>query len=622
MGLTSALSVAVSGLRFNQTQTQVIAGNVANVDTPGFTRRVTHGLETRDPSGITTGVQISQIQRELDVETQRLYRSNLPGASYATHLADVTARLDRMLGAPGDPTSLDALYNTFTLSMQNLASTPEDYAMRVAALSDAQVFSQRVNDVSDGIRGIRDEQEIGIGNTVNRINELLAQIEDLNTQAIALSNSTAAGPGVLDDRDRAIDELASLIDIKVSERTDHSVAIHTTTGFMLFDVTPATLQFDSPGATNPGGIYDPDPALRGVGTVEIVSAGGGTIDMIELGAIGSGKLAAQIQARDDILVEAQRQMDTFADALALSLSNETVAGTAQTVGAADGFDLDLSRLLAGNRATIDYTVSGTANRVSFVRVEQAATLPLANGVTADPTDTVVGIDFSAGFASVVTQIQTALGGSFTVSDQGGNVLRILDDGAAATIDIQSFNATVTNTALADQGIGLPFFIDGSGNQAYTGNLDGEPQKTGFASRITVNQALLDDPNGLIVYQSTPATPSGDGTRPAALYDRLVNTDRDFPAGVGFGSEGRPFNGTVSGFLTQVVAHRAGEAEVAGRFADGQNIVINNLQVRLNETSKVNIDQELSLLIEVQNAYAANARVMQVIEEMLDALLRG
>ncbi len=622
MGLSAALSSALTGLQYNQKQTQVISGNVANAGTPGYTRKTISSQESLDGSGNVTGVRATEIQRQLDLEVQRQVRESLPGASYAELTADVTARLDTLFGAPGNPNSLDGLYNEFTNSLQGLSTSPEDYSLRTATLTDAQVLTQKINSVSDGIQDLRTEQENGIANTVNRINELLEQIQDLNQQAVAFANTGGAGPGALDDRDRAIDELATLIDIQVRERPDQSITIQTTTGYTLFDVSPARLAFDGAGSLSAGSVYDPNPSLSGVGTVQLVTISGSSVDLIAQGAIGSGLLAAQIDARDTVLVEAQNQIDTFAESLSLALSNETVAGTAVSVAPADGFDLDLTRLQAGNAFTLEYTNSGTPATVSFVRVDDPTTLPLDNSATANPNDTVVGLDFSAGFASVVTQIQTALGGSFTVSDQGGNVVRILDDGAAATIDIQSLDASVTNTGLNDQGIGLPLFTDGATNLIYTGELDNQPQKTGFAGRINVNQDLLNNPDALVVYQTTPTvTPAGDTTRPAALYERLVSTERDFSAGVGFGSVTRPYNGTVSGFLTQTVSYRANEAQLAEQFSEGQTIVLNNLQERLAESSAVNIDQELSILIEVQTAYAANARVVQVIEEMLDALLR-
>jgi flagellar hook-associated protein 1 FlgK len=159
-------------------------------------------------------------------------------------------------------------------------------------------------------------------------------------------------------------------------------------------------------------------ANGGVGTV-ILSSAGQPIDLFENGAIRSGTIAAYRDLRDTILPQAQTQLDALAEYLALTLSSEPVAGAAASGGGADGFDVDLAGLLAGNPVSLDYEEmpAGTARRVTFVRVDDAASLPLPNLATADSSDTVVGIDFSGGMASVVAQIQ-ALGGAFTVKPSG------------------------------------------------------------------------------------------------------------------------------------------------------------------------------------------------------------
>jgi flagellar hook-associated protein 1 FlgK len=66
----------------------------------------------------------------------------------------------------------------------------------------------------------------------------------------------------------------------------------------------------------------------------------------------------------------------------------------------------------------------------------------------------------------------------------------------------------------------------------------------------------------------------------------------------------------------------GEAAAAAEnLQQGQNVVVRSLQQRLNDSSSVNIDQEMAHLLNLQNAYAANARVLGAVKEMLDALLQ-
>ena len=72
---------------------------------------------------------------------------------------------------------------------------------------------------------------------------------------------------------------------------------------------------------------------------------------------------------------------------------------------------------------------------------------------------------------------------------------------------------------------------------------------------------------------------------------------------------------------QVISHQGDAAQAAANLKEGQDVVFNSLRQRFNNTSSVNIDEEMANLLNLQNAYAANARVMSTIKEMLDTLLK-
>jgi len=89
MGLTQALSSALSGLQANQASISMVAANVANADTPGYTRKIVNQVATGANTSI--GVRVSDIQREIDLYVQRQLRTENAGASYADTRADVFA---------------------------------------------------------------------------------------------------------------------------------------------------------------------------------------------------------------------------------------------------------------------------------------------------------------------------------------------------------------------------------------------------------------------------------------------------------------------------------------------------------------------------------------------------
>jgi flagellar hook-associated protein 1 FlgK len=364
--------------------------------------------------------------------------------------------------------------------------------------------------------------------------------------------------------------------------------------------------------------------VRTVGTLTLTAPSGGSVDLIASKSVRSGEIAALLEMRDQVLVEAQSQLDQIAAALASALSDRTTAGAAVMVGAQAGYEVDIGGVLAGNTIKIAYTdtIGGIQHRVTIVRVDDPASLPLPATATTDPDDIVIGVDFSGGIAAVVAELNAALGPSgLQFSNPGGTVLRVLDDGAGNTSDVDSLAAIATVTTLTGGSAELPFFLDGNG--LYTGAIvSARPQAVGLASRIAVNPALLADPTRLVVYQTSPLTLSGDATRPDFILDRLTGAVLEFSPLAGIGTAAAPFRGSLPAYLRQMLAQQGQAAEAAERLRQGQDIVVNALRQRFEERSGVSIDTEMAHLLQLQTAYSANARIMSAIRELFDRLLEA
>jgi flagellar hook-associated protein 1 FlgK len=367
--------------------------------------------------------------------------------------------------------------------------------------------------------------------------------------------------------------------------------------------------------------WNANPALRGVGTITLIPPAGTPVDLIQNRAIRSGTIAAYLQMRDQDLVQAQTQLDSLAAAMAQALSNKTVSSTAVSSPPQAGFSIDTAGLLAGNNITINYTdtATNTPHTITLVRVDDPSALPLSDTATAIANDTVFGIDFSGGMASVITQINTALTGTgMTASNPGGTTLQILDDGAANTVNVDGLSAVVTQTSLAGGSAEFPLFTDGSA--PYTGAITGTgSQLTGLAARIAVNPLVAADPSNLIVYQ--PGTSAGDGTRPDFIYQQLTSAAQTFSPTTGIGTTTAPFTGSIPTYLRQFISQQGEAASSADNLKQGQDVVLNSLQQRFNDASGVNVDEEMSNLLTLQNSYAANARVLSAVKEMLDTLIQ-
>ncbi len=620
MGLNTALGTAISGLHSSQVGIGVVSQNVANAGTPGYVRRTTSSVDS--VSGGTVGVSNPNVQRLLDRIVQHQLLQESSGAAYTSTRAQVFANLDQLYGAPGSATALDSMYSKFTSSLQALQNDPSSYTNRTAVIDAASQLANRLRGLSDGVQQQRAQAEAGIGAAVTRTNELLEQLTDVNARIVNAQQSSGTAD-LRDQRDRIISELSQYVEIRTDERPNGAISITTATGTQLFDGRPTVkFEFDARANIGPQSKWSSDPAQRGVGTIIARDLSGNSSDAIANNTFRSGEIGALIELRDKTLVQAQAQLDEIAAQLSSALSDREIAGTAVTAGAATGFDVDIAGLQSGNSVTLDYRVTpgGQTQRFTFVRVESAASLPLPASAQGDPNNRVIGIDFSGGPASVAAQMQAAVGPGFTVSNTG-SVLRIVDDGAAGTRDVVGLTARPTQTSLTGGTGELPFFVDGRNNGAYTGSYEGGAQSIGFASRIAVNPDLIADRSRLVVYNTSPATPQGDTTRPTFLYERLTSSQRSFTNSTGFDGSTATSTGTVSSLVQRVVAGQGQASEQAKRLDEGQQVAFASVQSRFLEDTKVNVDEEMSNLIELQSAYAANARVISTVKELLDVLMR-
>jgi flagellar hook-associated protein 1 FlgK len=611
MSLSQALNTSLSGLRASQTGLSLIAANIANAQTPGYVRK------TLDLAATTAGgnsVRIIGVNRELDQYLQRQLRVETSGGSYADLRAQFYQRLQAVYGEPGSDSALATIFDKFTSAVQTLVTSPDSTAARSQVLSTAQVLAQALNGATTDIQALRGDAEAGLADAVATANNAMQKIAQINAQLAGRDLRDASDAALADQRDQYVDQLAQLMDIRIVENSQNQITVFTNSGVQLVGTDAAQLSFDAQGTVSAATLWDSDPAKSNLGSLMLIAGNGSAIDLIANRSIRSGKIAAYLEMRDNVLVQAQDQLDSLAATMAQALSDQSIAGTNS---APNQFDVVTAGMLNGNRINLTYTdtVTSIQHRISIIRVDDPAALPLDDSATADPNDEVIGVDFSGGMASVVAQLTTAYGGLFTFSNPSGSTLRVNGISGVSTVD--DLSVTRTATALAGGDPAIAVFTDGA--IPFSGFISGPgPQAQGFAGRIAVNPALLADPSKLVIYDV--GTASGDPTRPNYIYDQLTGASFFFSAPMGLGTT-PPFSGNLPTYLRQVLSMQGEAASNASNLAEGQAVVVNALQQRVNDVSGVSVDKEMADLIALQTAYGANARVMSAVREMLETLMQ-
>lgn len=609
MGLTSSLTNAVSGLRVNQDSLDILSRNIANSGTPGYHRQSLNIVDYNSQD--SSYARSVGTNRAFNSSLQAYYTRQVSDTANSSVRASYLDRLQGFLGKPGTAGSLDSVFGELQNSLQGIATSPDDYNSRAQAVAAAQSMVETLNRLSSTIQGMRQETEGQIASNVHNLNGMLSSLAEVNNRMLDLGMTETSRAALLDQRDRLVSSVAEMIDVRADYRADGTVALMTRSGVGLIDNGVSTFSFESAGNLSPNSIFDPDPTQTKVGKMTLTTPSGLTIDLVTQGVLQGGELGGLVNLRDQTLVEAQDQLDQIAAGLALAFSTNKTPGVAVTSGAAQGLDLDISNLAPGNDVLLTYAEDGVEKRVRIINTSQASDYVDASG------QRVIGVDFSTGAAAVAAALDAKLP-NLDISSTGASNLRILDDGALGRTDIRAAAARASSTGLQGAGLGFNLFVD-QGNKAFTNNLDTDPpQMQGFAARISIDPAIVAD-NRLLVQYEVGGT-LGDSDRADYVIDQLSKMQ--------FVSGGNPaantgrfqLTGNLSEVISQIVGFQGSTVNAAISKRDDRQLTLDTIVDQMQSEYGVNVDEEMARLMELQNAYAANARVVSVVKELLDALL--
>lgn len=400
MSVSSIMNAALTGLAANQQALRTTANNIANVNTPGYTREVVR-FDTRVSEGIVTGVEIGDIKRIVDIFLEDASRIAIADAEQFTIAAEMHSRLQSLLGSPDENTSLSGRLDELFTGLSNLVLDPASPARRQTALSSLEDFATEVVRLAEQLQLLRADASARIVNDVANLNNLLKSVADLNpiiVRETALGGNTG---GLEEQRDKALREIAEIIDIRVNRNSDGSIRINTSTGVTLLDSTLYELRYTAPGTvlaeTNFGQItiHKIDPVTGAV------DAFGQPLDPV----IQSGSLRGLLDMRDgtlpDIAISLGELSARVIDQLnAVHNANTAVPApnvlTGRNVGTlatdTQGFTGDATFVVLGadggivNSVAIDFDALGAGATVNAVITAVNAglgadgTLALSNGV--------------------------------------------------------------------------------------------------------------------------------------------------------------------------------------------------------------------------------------------------
>ncbi|MGB5626912.1 MAG: flagellar hook-associated protein FlgK, partial [Woeseiaceae bacterium] len=312
--MPDALNISLTGMRAFQRALQVTSHNIANANTPGYSRQVAD-FSARVGGGqgntyLGGGTQISTIRRMYDgLQTDQL-RSSMTGFARFDALNNLSSRIDTLLADPdtGLNTGLQSYFN----SVQDLANDPSSISTRQALMGEAEGVASRFQSLDARLGELENEVNGRLALAVDDINRIATSIASVNGQIALANNGTTPPNDLLDARDALVLELSGQVSVATTLQDDGTMTVFIGAGQSLVTAS------DTRQLTVSGSEFD----LTRMEVAYQGSAGSTPLDTSSTG----GSLGGLLEFRSRILDPARQSLGQTAIAFASSMNEQNASG--------------------------------------------------------------------------------------------------------------------------------------------------------------------------------------------------------------------------------------------------------------------------------------------------------
>jgi flagellar hook-associated protein 1 FlgK len=620
------LNTSLTGMIAFQRALEVTGHNIANANTPGYSRQVAE-FSSRIGSGsgnlyIGGGTQISTVKRIFDAMQVSQLRTSTTSYTRFAALNELAGRMDTLLADAN--TGLNTSLQSFFNGLQDVSNDPSSIPTRQALLGEATGLASRFQSLDNQLAELESEVNQRLELAVTDINRLAQGIADLNDQ-IALASGSGQQPNdLLDQRDRLVMALSEQVAVSTTTQDDGAMNVFIGNGQSLV-VGGTTRELAVTGDE-----FDPT-ALQ---VVYRGTAGATALDT----SLTGGNLGGLLEYRSTMLNPARQALGQTAAALVSKINEQHASGmdlrgnlggdffsVAPPTVLYSGSNTGTGTVIAefGDMSQLtgaDYMLEYDGSAYSLTRVDTGAVVPMSGtGTTGNPL-------VADGLRINVGGVVPAAGDRMMIRsgrDVAASIRNVISDPqslafAAPTRSAISAgnigNATVSPATVVDPANPSLFIssvieftgpatysINGSGSYGW---IDGQP--------ITVNGSS-------ITISGAPAV--GD----------------QFTIDANFGASGDNANGLLMADIQSLGILDGGTISINenyGQLVSGVGSATRQVQANLDAagvvrshaeeaamaTSGVNLDEEAAKLIRYQQSYQAVAQVVSVASTLFDSLL--
>jgi flagellar hook-associated protein 1 FlgK len=584
-GMGLVFNIAKSALIAHRYSMDVTAHNIANVDTPGYSRQdpvmVARSAENVNGLNFGNGADIETITRNSD---QLLENRLMKQKSSLLSSEEMTSYLRVLEGVFNEntETSISAALSDFWNQWHEISTNPDGPSERIALYDHSTLLSERFLILDEEMSRMVVDLNKSVSAGIGKVNQITAEIAEANRKITGLELDQPAAD-LRDKRNNLISELTGYLDVNTFEQSNGTVTVVSAKGAIL-------VQDDS----------SYDLAMGGVDGDRVIwqSSGSNTIDITD--HITNGSINGWLDMRDEVIAETRLDLDAMAKEFIWMVNGQHSQGVGvklfepgMTLTGSYQTSTDLGDLPYGDR------IQFVANAFElWIEDRTNPGSPVMNNVT---------IDLSAlNSNSTLTDLANAINAQIA----GAGLAGVTADGSGTSMELTADNNTAfgfsddTSNILAALGVNTFFEGFGSGTIGMNNTLtDHEYIAAGRIDGVG-NYPSGDNSNALAMTDlQFTSTPIERWTVDRANGNTVVNV-----------------TSTIEDYYHSLVGAIGLTSSSVSRGMGFQEEMVTKLQEMRDAISAVSLDEEMTNLIKYQHAYASAAKLITIADEMLQTLL--
>lgn len=624
------LEIGKRGLVAHQQAMNTAGHNISNADNKNYSRQrvvmrtmsplYEPSLNRAQRAGmIGQGVTVESVTRIRDKFFDDRVQETKQTQSYWQTRSKYLTQAENILSEPSE-FSLRSRLDAFWKSWQELADKPEEYSHREVLLSRSKQVSASFKDTFQKLLQVRIQADDELENQVNRINDLSKEVAHLN-EKILKSQVLGDNPNdLLDRRDQLIEEMSTMADISFEVIDQDEIMVYLGSEILVQGEVhnPIKLEGDAANEGFKKLLWKKDNR-------EVV--------------VSSGTIRSLLQVRDEDLKKAIESIDEMAVNLQDMVNSVHRDGFGLNKETNTDFftPMTLSKNIRGN---YDLNKDGTDDITAIYRAtgknELEALRPIGiSGVMTfvqnDENHTPVEIFYQPDdtVQAVIDRINRSQAGVNAHLDHNNNFV------IKATKAEDNWETNFMIRQMEDSGEFLTGFAGLLQNSGPGGafdyrqvnqidNLQSDPERISFtehfhpAGNLQVNPLLIKNPSYIAASSGEDVTGAGDnnfsfGAKDGSNAERIARVMQHSDSMVGK-------HKTLHEYFSGLVSNIGSNNQQAEEMETNQNAIFENLSAMRQAIMGVNLDEEMSAMIQFQHGYNAAARIINAVDEMIGRII--